>query len=302
MSAESIYVEISIDGDVDDLWRLTQDPDEHARWDLRFTDIEYLPRPDPDAAQEFTYRTRIGGLSVEGTGESVGDREEDGERTSALVFRSDDPKALIREGNGFWRYIPTEDGIRFLTEYDYETRHGRAGRLFDRVVFRPLIGWATAWSFDRLRMWLEDGVEPGLAMRNAAIHAVARTTLAFVWLYQGLVPKLLVGHPEELALIRASGWIGSPQTTLLLIGLVEITLGFLLLWRWRTRWLLLLAGTAPPVLTVVAGLAVPSSLVGPFNPVVLGIAMFALGMVGYIAGRDLPTAANCLRSPPEGEA
>ena len=46
MSREPIYVEIRIRCGMDDLWRLTQTPELHRRWDLRFTDIEYLPRPD----------------------------------------------------------------------------------------------------------------------------------------------------------------------------------------------------------------------------------------------------------------
>jgi hypothetical protein len=54
------------------VWHLTQAPDLHARWDLRFTAIEYLPRPDAGAPQRFLYRTRIGfGREVCGEGESV---------------------------------------------------------------------------------------------------------------------------------------------------------------------------------------------------------------------------------------
>jgi hypothetical protein len=70
-------------------------------------------------------------------------------------------------------------------------------------VFRPLPGWATAWSFDRLRRWLEHGLEPEAALRQAAAHAVARSALGLVWIYQGLVPKLLA--PEDVgAAVRVS--------------------------------------------------------------------------------------------------
>jgi hypothetical protein len=85
---------------------------------------------------------------------------EDGSATSALRFWSDDRRALIREGSGYWRYVPTDDGVRFITRYDYATRWGMVGALVDRVAFRPLLGWATAWSFDRLRLWLERGISP----------------------------------------------------------------------------------------------------------------------------------------------
>jgi hypothetical protein len=80
--------------------------------------------------------------------------------------------SLIREGSGYWKYIPTEHGIRFVTWYDYRTRFGTAGAVFDRLVFRPLMGWATAWSFDRLRLWLEQGIDPSKAARQTVANLV----------------------------------------------------------------------------------------------------------------------------------
>lgn len=158
--AGPIYVEARIRAPLDDVWEKTQRPELHERWDLRFTSIEYLPRADGEP-QRFRYATRLGfGLRVEGTGESVGGRDGAAGRMSALTFRSRDRKSLIREGSGYWRYVETGDGVRFLTQYDYEPRWGLAGRVVDRLVFRPLLGWATAWSFDRLRLWLERGIPP----------------------------------------------------------------------------------------------------------------------------------------------
>src|ERR1035438_9869034 len=70
-----IYVEIRVDADLEEVWRLTQDPALHQRWDLRFSRIEYLPRPILSEPQCFLYETRIGfGLSIHGTGERVGER------------------------------------------------------------------------------------------------------------------------------------------------------------------------------------------------------------------------------------
>ena len=39
--AKPIYVEIFIRGTLEDLWRLTQTPELHTRWDLRFSRIEF---------------------------------------------------------------------------------------------------------------------------------------------------------------------------------------------------------------------------------------------------------------------
>lgn len=139
-----IYVETCIRCPLDELWRLTQTPELHQRWDLRFTSISYLPRPDESEPQRFRYATAIGfGLEIEGWGETVGRREGDGVRSSALRFGSRDWRALIREGSGYWRYEQLDDGVRFITGYDYQVRWGFLGRLIDGLVFRPMIGWAT---------------------------------------------------------------------------------------------------------------------------------------------------------------
>lgn len=170
-----LYVEALIRVDPEELWELTQNPAHHQRWDLRFTEITYVPGA-PDAARRFRYATRVAPfLTVAGTGTSAGERHRpDGERVSALRFSSPQPLSLLAEGSGYWRYVPTSDGIRFLTGYDYRTRWGRFGSLVDRLGFRPLMGWATAWSFDRLRLWCERGISPARSLGYAVAEVAVR--------------------------------------------------------------------------------------------------------------------------------
>ncbi|MFF1380352.1 hypothetical protein [Streptomyces sp. NPDC058308] len=173
----SLYIEARMRADLDDLWARTQEPDRHQRWDLRFTEIDYLPRQEGEP-QHFRYATRVlPFLAIAGTGVSAGEkRRPDGTRTSALRFSSEHPLSLLEEGSGYWRYVPAPDGdgIRFLTGYDYRPRWGGFGKAVDRVLFRPLMGWATAWSFDRLRLWLERDITPERALGNAVAEATAR--------------------------------------------------------------------------------------------------------------------------------
>ena len=241
-----------MDASVDEIWRYTQDPDLHERWDLRFTRIKYLPKDSQDEPQRFRYSTRIGfGLAIEGEGESTGTHEgAAGLRTSALKFWSADPKSLIEHGSGYWKYIPLVDGVRFLTWYDYRTRFGFAGRLLDQVLFRPLIGWATAWSFDRLRLWMDRGIPPEVSMRLTLIHASARLGIAFTWLWQGLVPKLLFPSLDEQAMMVAAGL---PIKFVPLAGMLELMFAAvtLALWRWRP-WFLLNALAMVAALSAVA--------------------------------------------------
>jgi DoxX-like family len=301
----SIYVEIRIRASIDEVWRRTQDPGLHERWDLRFSEIVYLPRPDETVPQRFSYATRIGfGLGIRGEGESEGSRANaSGERVSALKFWSGDPKSLILEGSGYWRYVPTPDGVRFLTWYSYRTRFGWPGRLLDATLFRPIMGWATAWSFDRLRLWIEKGVEPAVSAQRAVIHAVARLCIAFVFLYHGLVPKLLYRHPTELTMLLDAGVHASAaDMVLMLIGLAEVAFAGVMVSAWRARWPFI--ATAVLMLGALAGVAYssPGILVEAFNPVTLNLSMVALAVIGWAASRDLPSAARCLRERPGSDA
>ncbi|MEV7813385.1 hypothetical protein AB0P05_22010 [Streptomyces flaveolus] len=173
-----LYIETHIRADLDELWARTQDPARHQRWDLRFTRIEYLPRAEGEP-QRFRYATRLlPFLTVSGTGVAAGEKERpDGTRTSALRFASPHPLSLIAEGSGYWRYVPDAHGVRFLTGYDYRPRWGAPGALADRLLFRPLMGWATAWSFDRLRLWLERGITPERALYRWLAELTVRALL-----------------------------------------------------------------------------------------------------------------------------
>ncbi|MGZ2359102.1 hypothetical protein LRE75_20735 [Streptomyces sp. 372A] len=174
-----LYVEARVRTDLDRLWERSQDPAQHQRWDLRFTRIAYLPGAEGEP-QRFTYGVRVlPGLLVSGTGISAGERHRpDGTRTSALRFACAHPLSFLTEGRGYWRYVPcAEGGLRFLTGYDYEPRWGRPGRLADRLLFRPLMGWATAWSFDRLRLWCERGTTPERALWRGLGEVAARLLL-----------------------------------------------------------------------------------------------------------------------------
>ncbi|WP_404313342.1 SRPBCC family protein [Agrococcus terreus] len=155
MAGRGIYVESSIRAPLAEVWARTQDLEDHPRWDLRFSSIE--PTTLDDEAQRFRYARRIPWRTVQGVGISIGERAgADGSRTSALRFATDDPLSPIRSGRGYWRYVPDGDSVRFITGYDFEPGMGRVVDL----VARPLLGWATAWSFDRLRIWLERGEAP----------------------------------------------------------------------------------------------------------------------------------------------
>jgi hypothetical protein len=298
-----IYVEIFIRGNFDDLWHKTQEPKLHERWDLRFSQIDYLPRV-PGEAQKFLYSTRIGaGLRINGEGESTGERDDlSGERTSALKFWSKDPKSLIEVGSGYWQYTPNGSGIRFLTSYDYRTRFGVIGKIIDKLVFRPLIGWATAWSFDRLRLWIEKDVAPEVSRDRAVIYCLTRLTLALIWFYQGVVPKLLYHSSDELKMLADAGVPGSHLLTCAsMFGWLEVGFAVMLIIFWRACWPLWCTITAMFAATLTVSINSPGYLTGAFNPLTLNLAVAVLAAIGLLVADNLPTATNCRRRPWETE-
>src|SRR5688572_43295 len=190
------------------LWEFSQNPEIHQQWDLRFNTIKYLPKTSPGAPQDFLYETKIGfGLKVSGKGRSVGTHsKETGESTSALKFWSDEKISLIKTGSGYWKYIPkAPNNVVFLTWYDYQTRFGIFGKLIDRFFFRPFIGWGTAWSFDALKRWLEEGQHPKISKCLYFVFLVSNFLIALTWLYHGIVPKMMYMETGELEMLTASG-------------------------------------------------------------------------------------------------
>lgn len=183
-----IYVEITMGVGLDRLWQLSQDPALHPRWDLRFSSIKpmasvpgTLPEEEsaPERAQQFRYEFRLPLHTVHGIGTSLGSRTStDGSATSVLKFAASDALSPIASGAGYWRYLPVDGGIRFITGYNYRPGWGAAGKVLDARFIRPALGWATAVSFDRLRLWAEHGIDPGRARSAWLVDSAARAAAA----------------------------------------------------------------------------------------------------------------------------
>lgn len=300
MRLKPVYVELDMKTTLPELWEHTQNPQLHELWDLRFSEIRYLPRSGEQEPQCFHYKTRIGfGLSIAGTGRTfTPGLQKAYEKLSVLAFDSEQPISLIRSGSGFWKYVQNGSRMTFITVFDYRTRFGLAGRLLDRLVFRPLFGYATAWSFDRLRIWLEHRIPPAVIAERALIHYACVLALALLWCYQGLVPKLMFPEGGELTLIRQLGWFdGYEPVVLRLLGCAEIGIGMLGAYLHRSRWMAALQATILLLLTLPALLVVPELLQAPFNPAALAVAMLGFIAIARLTCRHLPDAGRCKRKP-----
>ncbi|MGG2107015.1 DoxX-like family protein [Lysinibacillus pakistanensis] len=203
MKKKPIYVEVDILAPIEEAWTYTQNPKLHEQWDLRFTSITYIEKKSVEEPQRFTYETKVmPGVVVRGWGESKGEHQKkDGTKTSSLHFGTPQKISPIAEGRGYWQYIPHDKGLTFLTQYDYDVRYGKLGKLLD-AMFRPIMGWATALSFDVLKRWLEKGENPASQYRRFFLTIFISILFCIIWVYHGLVPKIIVQHPTEVMLVE----------------------------------------------------------------------------------------------------
>ena len=184
-----------------------------------------------------------------------------------------------------------------MTQYNYDATFGKAGKVLDSSIFRPMMGWATALSFDVLKRWLEKGESPGSQYARFFTAYGLSIFFAFIWIYQGLMPKLIGMHPEERSMIGSALHLTDVQSAkaVVAVGIMEVLFGlFWLIYR-RKRHLFALQLIVFPLLTIGAILSSPGIAIDPFNPVTFNLALFVLSWIGYVNSDRLPTATTCMR-------
>ncbi|TMC80042.1 MAG: hypothetical protein E6J09_00410 [Chloroflexi bacterium] len=130
------------------------------------------------------------------------------------------------------------------------------------------------------------------------LRPFASLALAFIWLYHGIVPKLVAGA-GEIDLASRMGVPASFAPAFVVVAAVfEIVLGVALLVVRDARPLLVLSGALGIGLGLATSVRVPDLVVAPFQPITLGVAMAALAAIAVRAASEVPRAARCLRQPP----
>ena len=114
---------------------------------------------------------------------------------------------------------------------------------------------------------------------------------AFVWMYQGIFPKIIFSHPEEMKMLSAIiGSTGNSIAILKVIGMLEIAFGIIWLFPVPKQKLFILHIFMLIALTIVAGFTNIVSFTEPFNPITLNVLLMGVSIVGYINSFDLPSA------------
>ena len=121
-----------------------------------------------------------------------------------------------------------------------------------------------------------------MAVSLKKIHNLCRYTLAFVFFYHGLFPKLVVLSPIEVKMITTHN-IDIPTHLLSTgAGVMEILLAFIIVFYKKSTAPLYIAGIVLIALLVDISIMMPQLLIEAFNPVSTNIASLALCYIAIL--------------------
>ncbi|MGM9486992.1 DoxX-like family protein [Ideonella sp. YS5] len=124
-------------------------------------------------------------------------------------------------------------------------------------------------------------------MSNSLILQIARFASSAIWLYQGIVPKLLGPHADELAMIASLG-VSHERIPAVAVcaGWIELTLGLCILVFHRRVWPHALSILALAGLLAFVVMFAPGYLGAAFNPVASNVPLAAISLVAVLTLQD----------------
>ncbi len=122
----------------------------------------------------------------------------------------------------------------------------------------------------------------------ARVKTAARLSLGFVWLWEGLVPKVLYPSTLQIEMVRRSGWwFGTPEQTLYWLGLAMIPAGLAILSGIAERLAVLVATVSVLVLMVLVISTNPEALHDPFGGLAKDACLFVCAALVWFWPRSL---------------
>jgi uncharacterized membrane protein YphA (DoxX/SURF4 family) len=122
--------------------------------------------------------------------------------------------------------------------------------------------------------------------RHHALKLAARWSVGFVWIWEGLVPKVL--HPSQIQLdmvARSGWWWGSPEQTLHWLGIAMMVAGALLCLGIKERLGQLVATIAVLVLMVLVISNHPAAVHDPFGGLAKDACLFTCSALVWVLGK-----------------
>jgi uncharacterized membrane protein YphA (DoxX/SURF4 family) len=120
------------------------------------------------------------------------------------------------------------------------------------------------------------GTLNGAALKTLGrIKTAARLALGFVWVWEGLVPKILYPSQTQFEMVRQSGWwMGSPEQTLFWLGVAMIFAGLAIMSGLWEKVAAAVATIAVLILMVLVIRTNPAALHDPYGGLVKDACLF----------------------------
>ena len=119
--------------------------------------------------------------------------------------------------------------------------------------------------------------------RVLLVKMISRVALGVVWLYEGLVPKILFLRADQLDLVQRSGiWWGTPRLTLQILGISQILLGLWLLAGWKERLAVVLATLWMGALIGLVAGGKPGMLTDPYGALIKDLCLIACAIAVWV--------------------
>jgi peptidoglycan/LPS O-acetylase OafA/YrhL len=115
------------------------------------------------------------------------------------------------------------------------------------------------------------------------IKIVSRLALGTVWLYEGLVPKILFLRADELDLVQRSGLMWrTPEWTLQILGVAQIVFGLWLIIGWAERLAVAIATLWMWILIILVAGGNPAMLTDPYGALVKDLCLIACAVTVWM--------------------
>lgn len=121
-------------------------------------------------------------------------------------------------------------------------------------------------------------------MNNTSpILSICRFSLAFIWIYQGLVPKWLGPHADELSMNVLAGFTPEQAPVIsYLAGTLEVLLGLAILLLHRHRWPYAVSAVFIASLYLFTVVMANQFLLSAFNATTVNLAVFSLSVIALV--------------------
>jgi hypothetical protein len=121
---------------------------------------------------------------------------------------------------------------------------------------------------------------------NTKLHVikmVSRVALGIVWLYEGLVPKLLFLRGDEIELVQKSHLVWrTPEFTLQAMGVAQIAVGIWLIVGFAERTAVAVATLWMSILIALVASGIPAMLADPYGALVKDFCLFACAIAVWL--------------------